>query len=210
MSIVSPEVLSLFVLSSCALALAPGPDNIFVLTQSAMNGRAAGVLVTLGLCTGLLFHTAAVAVGVAAIFATSALAFTILKIVGAAYLVYLAWGAFRTKGAAQLAGEAKPVSGRNLYLRGVIMNITNPKVAIFFLAFLPQFADPSKGAVTLQISIFGAIFMVVTFCIFGAVAWFSGFVGEKLGQSPKAQSAINKLAGVVFLGLAGRLLITER
>ena len=136
MSIVSPEVLSLFVLSSCALALAPGPDNIFVLTQSAMNGRAAGVLVTLGLCTGLLFHTAAVAVGVAAIFATSALAFTILKIVGAAYLVYLAWGAFRTKGAAQLAGEAKPVSGRNLYLRGIIMDITNPKVAIFFLAFL--------------------------------------------------------------------------
>ncbi len=164
----------------------------------------------MGLCTGLFFHTAAIAVGVAAIFATSALAFTILKIVGAAYLVYLVWGAFRTTESAQLAGEAKPVSGRNLFLRVIIMNITNPKVAIFFLAFLPQFADPSKGSVTLQIGIFGAIFMVVTFCIFGTVAWFSGFVGEKLRQLLKAQSTINKLAGVVFLGLAGSLLITER
>lgn len=207
---ISPEVLSLFILSSCALALAPGPDNIFVLTQSAMNGRAAGLLVTLGLCTGLLFHTAAVAVGVAAIFATSAIAFTVLKVVGAAYLVYLAWGAFRASGAANLENRAKPASGRSLYLRGVIMNITNPKVAIFFLAFLPQFADPSQGSVTLQIVMFGATFMAATLCIFGAVAWFSGFVGERLRQSPKLQSAINKLAGVVFLGLAGRLLITER
>jgi threonine/homoserine/homoserine lactone efflux protein len=92
-----------------------------------------------------LFHTAAVAVGVAAIFATSALAFTILKIAGAAYLVYLAWVAFRTKGAAQLAGEAKPVSGRNLYLRGVIMNITNPKVAIFSWPFFLNSLTHPKG-----------------------------------------------------------------
>lgn len=210
MPFITPDVLSLFVLSSCALALAPGPDNIFVLTQSAMNGRAAGLLVTLGLCTGLLFHTAAVAVGVAAIFAASVLAFTILKVVGAAYLVYLAWGAFRATGSVQQSDDATSVSGRSLYFRGVIMNITNPKVAIFFLAFLPQFADPDRGSVTWQIILFGAIFMVATLFIFGSVAWFSGFVGEKIRKSPKVQAAINKLAGIVFLGLAARLIVTER
>ncbi len=207
---ISADVLSLFVLSSCALALAPGPDNIFVLTQSAMTGRVAGLLVTLGLCTGLLFHTAAVAVGVAAIFAASAIAFTILKLVGAAYLLYLAWGAFRASGSVRAADVGGPVSGGRLYLRGVIMNITNPKVAIFFLAFLPQFADPANGSVTWQIILLGAVFMAVTLCVFGAVAWFSGFVGEKIRKSPRVQSAINKVAGLVFLGLAGRLLITER
>ena len=206
---ISADVLSLFVLSSCALALAPGPDNIFVLTQSAMGG-VAGLLVTLGLCTGLLFHTAAVAVGVAAIFAASAIAFTILKLVGAAYLLYLAWGAFRASGSVRAADVGGPVSGGRLYLRGVIMNITNPKVAIFFLAFLPQFADPANGSVTWQIILLGAVFMAVTLCVFGAVAWFSGFVGEKIRKSPRVQSAINKVAGLVFLGLAGRLLITER
>ncbi|MGJ3259494.1 MAG: LysE family translocator [Rhodospirillales bacterium] len=207
---ISADVLSLFVVSSCALALAPGPDNIFVLTQSAMNGRAAGLLVTLGLCTGLLFHTAAVAVGVAAVFATSAIAFTILKIVGAAYLIYLAWGAFRATGTVQTEGEGSPIAGAGLYLRGVVMNVTNPKVAIFFLAFLPQFADPARGSVTWQIVLLGAVFMAVTLCVFGTVAWFSGFVGEKIRKSPRVQSTINKVAGVVFLGLAGRLLITER
>jgi len=205
---VSADVLSLFLLSSCALALAPGPDNIFVLTQSAMNGRIAGFLVTFGLCTGLLFHTAAVAVGVAAVFAASAVAFTVLKVVGAGYLVYLAWFAFRSTGSVD--ADSVSVSGTNLYFRGVIMNITNPKVAIFFLAFLPQFADPSRGSVTWQIIIFGAIFVVVTLAVFGSVAWFSGFVGEKLRGSPKVRSAINKVAGVVFLGLAARLLVTER
>ena len=204
------DVLSLFVVSSVALSLAPGPDNIFVLTQSAMNGRLAGFLVTLGLCTGLMFHTAAVAVGVAAIFATSTLAFTVLKIVGAGYLIYLAWGAFRTGGAVQTEGDTAPIAGRNLYVRGVIMNITNPKVAIFFLAFLPQFADPTSGSVTAQIILFGGIFMVVTLFVFGTVAWFSGFVGERIRKSPKVQSVINKVAGIVFLGLAGRLLLTER
>ena len=210
MSLLSPDVVSLFILSSCALALAPGPDNIFVLTQSAMNGRLAGLLVTLGLCAGLLFHTSAVAIGVAAIFATSALAFTVLKVLGAAYLIYLAWGAFRAKPTAPSDGETPGASGWSLFLRGVIMNITNPKVAIFFLAFLPQFADPARGSVTPQIVMLGAMFMIVTLVVFGGVAWFSGFVGEKLRKSVRVQSVINKLAGAVFLGLAGRLLIMER
>src|SRR4051812_14443712 len=137
------DVLLLFVAASAALSVAPGPDNILVLTQSAIHGRKAGMSVTLGLCTGLLVHIAAVALGVAAIFKTSAMAFTVLKGVGAAYLLYLAWQAFRAGKTKVATSNEKPIGGKSLYARGILMNVTNPKVAIFFLAFLPQFADPS-------------------------------------------------------------------
>lgn len=204
------ETITIFLAASVALALAPGPDNIFVLTQSALHGRKAGILVTLGLCTGLLVHTAAVSLGVAAIFQTSALAFNILKIAGAIYLLYLALQAFRA-GAAKLdeAGKANLV-WQKLYSRGIIMNITNPKVAIFFLAFLPQFADPSRGSITIQMLMFGALFIGSTFLIFGTVAWFAGFLGEWLKGSAKAQIIINRIAGTVFTGLALRLAVSER
>jgi len=204
------ETLALFLTASVALALAPGPDNIFVLTQSALHGRKAGILVTLGLCTGLLVHTAAVSLGVAAIFQTSALAFNLLKIVGALYLLYLAFQAFRA-GATQLDHEGQTkLAWQKLYTRGIIMNITNPKVAIFFLAFLPQFADPAIGSITVQMLMFGALFIVTTLLVFGAVAWFAGFFGEWLKRSEKAQIMMNRIAGTVFTGLALRLALSER
>ena len=204
------ETLALFFAASVALGVAPGPDNIFVLTQSALHGRLAGVLVTLGLCTGLIGHTAAVALGVAAVFQTSALAFTALKLVGAAYLVYLAWGAFRA-GATELStADAPTLVGRQLYVRGVIMNITNPKVAVFFLAFLPQFADPAAGSLTVQMLLFGLVFIVATLLVFGAVAWTAGFLGEWLRGSARAQVVMNRVAGTVFLALAVRLAVSER
>jgi threonine/homoserine/homoserine lactone efflux protein len=204
------ETLSVFVMASVALAVAPGPDNIFVLAQSAMHGRRAGFFVTLGLCTGLLFHTAAVTVGVAALIAASAVAFTALKTAGAIYLAYLAWQAFRA-GASSLSAQAKPViATRRLYLRGVVMNVTNPKVAIFFLAFLPQFADASRGTVVAQVVLLGAAFMAVTLVVFGAIAWFSGYLGERLAVSPRAQMFLNRTAGFVFLALSIRLFAAER
>ena len=204
------ETVVIFFAASVALALAPGPDNIFVLTQSALHGRKAGLLVTIGLCTGLLVHTAAVSLGVAAIFQTSTTAFNILKIVGAMYLLYLAWQAFRA-GAANIDDKGKPgMSWRKLYSRGVIMNITNPKVAIFFLAFLPQFADPSRGSITVQMLMFGGLFIVSTLLIFGIIAWSAGFLGEWLKRSVKAQLIMNRVAGTVFTGLALRLAISER
>jgi threonine/homoserine/homoserine lactone efflux protein len=193
-----------------ALAFAPGPDNIFVLTQSALHGRKAGLLVTIGLCTGLLVHTAAVSLGVAAIFQTSALAFNILKMVGAMYLLYLAWQAFKA-GATKIDESAElHMDLRKLYYRGVIMNITNPKVAIFFLAFLPQFADPVIGSITIQMMMFGGLFIIATLLIFGSIAWSAGFLGEWLKGSEKAQVIMNRIAGTVFAGLALRLAISER
>ncbi|MEM7502768.1 MAG: LysE family translocator [Pseudomonadota bacterium] len=204
------DVVSLFVAASVALAFAPGPDNLFVLTQSALHGRMAGVLVTLGLCTGVLVHTAAVALGVAAVFATSAFAFNALKIVGATYLLYLAWQAWRA-GASDLASNESPkLTGMQLYRRGIIMNVTNPKVAIFFLAFLPQFADPERGQLTVQIFLLGLLFIAVALVVFCAIAWFAGFLGSWLRQSGRAQVIMNRMAAGVFGLLALRLVVAER
>ena len=141
------ETLGAFFVTAIVMGLAPGPDNIFVLTQSALYGFRAGIVTTLGLMTGLFGHTAAVALGVAALFQTSEMAFTVLKCAGAAYLLYLAWLSFRS-GASRAWLEQSTFPGYwALYRRGVIMNITNPKVTLFFLAFLPQFAKPELGNV---------------------------------------------------------------
>lgn len=205
-----PEIIFSFFGISVLLALSPGPDNLFVLMQSAMWGRSAGLWVVLGLCTGLVGHTLAVAVGLAAVFAASETAFLAVKLIGAAYLIYLAWGALRAGANAQ-AGKPPPrQTAGQLFRRGIIMNLTNPKVSIFFLAFLPQFASPERGAIGLQMLMLGGLFMLATLLVFGTVALFSGVVGERLQRSTRAQRWLNRLAGVVFLGLAARLLVAQR
>ena len=152
------ESLLTFLFASALLSIAPGPDNIFVLTQSALYGRRSGLLITLGLCTGLIVHTSLVAFGVAVIFQTSAIAFTVLKIIGALYLLYLAWLAF-TAGTSDLeSATSTQRSGIALYQRGILMNLSNPKVSIFFLAFLPQFASLENGALAPQIFTLGFLF----------------------------------------------------
>jgi threonine/homoserine/homoserine lactone efflux protein len=191
------------------LAIAPGPDNIFVLTQAALRGRKAGILIVLGLCVGLLVHTTGVSLGVAVIFKTSALAFTLLKLAGAAYLIYLAWGAFRA-GTTDIEGEKSSLTHAQLFRRGIIMNVTNPKVAIFFLAFLPQFADPARGPISFQMLLLGVIFIISAILVFGAIALAAGTLGEWLKRSESVQKYMNRAAGVIFLGLAARLLLAER
>lgn len=199
-------VLLMFMASSMLLALAPGPDNIFVMSQSALYGRKAGVWVTLGLCSGLLVHTAAVAFGVAAFFQSAEWAFSLLKMCGVAYLLYLAWQSFRA-GAVGAMQQVHALSSRALYLRGVMMNISNPKVALFFLAFLPQFADPARGHVSLQIMLLGALFMLSALLVFGAIAWVAAGLGAYVLNKPNAQIGMNRLAGMVFVGLALHLVI---
>ena len=207
---ISTETLIAFITASLLLALAPGPDNIFVLTQSALRGRSAGIAVVFGLCTGLIGHSTAVAFGVAVIFQTSALAFSVLKYIGAGYLLYLAWGAFRASGEKIQASADGETRHWKLYRRGIIMNITNPKVSIFFLAFLPQFADPARGPVWMQILLLGGLFILATIVVFGAIAMLAGTLGHWLNRSPNAQKVLNKVAGTVFLGLALKLATTER
>lgn len=199
-----------FFTTSVLLALTPGPDNLFVMAQSARHGRNAGLCVTLGLCTGLFVHTTAVVCGLAALFTASALAFTALKFTGAAYLLYLAWQSLRA-GSAGTTPAAVPVERPLvLYRRGIIMNITNPKVSMFFLAFLPQFTDPAKGQLPLQLLLLGALFIIATVLVFGLISIVAGLCGDRLRQLPAAQKFLNRASAVIFAGLAARLAMVQR
>jgi len=207
---ISTGILLAFFTASVILALAPGPDNLFVMAQSAQKGRAAGIFVTLGLATGLIGHTVAVAFGLAAVLRASALAFTMLKGIGAAYLLYLAWQAFRAGVAPGSKEELRPLSKAALYRRGIIMNLTNPKVSLFFMAFLPQFADPRHGSMMIQFFQLGGIFIMATVIVFGLISVVAGGLGKKFSSSALAQKIVNRIASAVFIGLALKLALSER
>jgi threonine/homoserine/homoserine lactone efflux protein len=204
------ETLGTFFVASILLGLAPGPDNVFVLTQAALYGRSSGLAVTGGLCTGLIVHTLAVAFGVAVIFQASALAFTALKLAGAGYLLWLAWQAFRAPATRFDGAGTAPVGLFGLYRRGIIMNLTNPKVSLFFLAFLPQFAAPERGPLPLQLILLGVAFIVATILVFGSIALLAGTLGGWLQRSASVQRTLNRVAGAVFVVLALTLVAAQR
>jgi threonine/homoserine/homoserine lactone efflux protein len=206
----SLETIITFFAASILLALAPGPDNLFVLTQSALHGRIPGLLVVCGLCTGLLVHTLAVVCGLAVLFQVSSVAFQTLKLLGAGYLIYLAWQAFRASSTRLEFGSLPRQSVGRLYLRGIVMNVTNPKVSIFFLAFLPQFANPGRGPIPLQLVSLGALFILATILVFGLIALLAGTLGAWFSRSQRAQLVLNRIAGTVFIVLALRLATTQR
>lgn len=191
------------------LSFAPGPDIIFVLTQSALFGIRAGLFTTFGLVSGLCFHTLAVALGVAALLAASPLAFTVLKFSSAAYLCWLAWLSFRAGSSEATLGQSCFPGYAALYRRGIIMNVSNPKVALFFLAFLPQFCGQDGGPIFWQIVWFGFLFMVSTLCAFCPVACMGGKLAQWFNRSPKAQIFLNRMAAIVFLALATALAVSD-
>ena len=204
------KMLFMFFTTSILLALSPGPDNLFVMAQAVQQGRRAGLLVTLGLCTGLLVHTAGVTFGLAALFKASATAFALLKFAGAGYLLFLAWQAFHAGTETGPTANLDRLSGPRLYRRGIIMNITNPKVSIFFLAFLPQFADPARGSLAMQLLLLGGVFIVATIIVFGSISILAGALGERLRQSAWAQKILNRAAAAIFAGLALKLALAQR
>jgi threonine/homoserine/homoserine lactone efflux protein len=204
------DTLLTFSIASFLLCLAPGPDNIFVLTQSIAYGKKSGIAVTLGLSTGLIFHTTAVTLGVAAIIMASSVAFTLLKTIGALYLLYLAYITFKDKGSKINNSNVKQLTFFQLYKRGIIMNITNPKVSIFFLAFLPQFTNPNNGSIAIQMIVLGMIFIFFTLLVFNFVAIVAGSIGDWLKKSEKTQIIMNKITSFIFAGLALKLFLTQR
>ena len=195
-----------FTIAAAVLAVAPGPDNLFVLLQSAMYGAKAGIFVTLGLCVGVFIQTLLAAFGVAAVVAASPTLLMIIQFAGAAYLLYLAWGAWRAPVGSDDKADASKyprLTNFQLWRRGILMNITNPKVLIFFLAFFPQFIV--KGAteteVMIQMLIMGMTFLVCTLVVFSAIAWCAGTLADRL-RSPKVQTILNKVSAVIFTILA--------
>ena len=201
--LLSVETVLAFIGASVVLCFVPGPDNIFVLTQSAIRGWKVGILTTLGLCSGLIVHTSLVALGVSVIFQTSELAFQGLKIIGACYLVYLAYRATRST-KIDLRDSDEP--NKSFYLTGVVMNITNPKVAIFFLVFLPQFVNIDSGSVSIQMFTLGFIFILCALCVFSLIAHLSSFLKPLLSKSPALVKRLNIFAAFVYVALALNLL----
>lgn len=195
-----------FTVAAAVLAVAPGPDNLFVLLQSAMYGAKAGIFVTLGLCVGVLIQTLMAAFGVAAVVAASPTLLLIVQLAGVAYLLYLAWGAWRAPVGnedEESASKYPKLTHFQLWRRGILMNITNPKVLIFFLAFFPQFIikGSTETQVMIQMLIMGLTFLVCTLVVFCTVAWCAGTLADRL-RNPKVQTILNKTSAVIFIILA--------
>lgn len=170
------EILLSFVLATVILALMPGPDNIYVLTESVCNGHKNGIAISLGLSSGVIVHTILAATGLSIILQQSEMAFTIVKVAGAVYLLYLAWKSYQEKGMKLNFQQEKSNTNNHWKMigKGFLMNVLNPKVSLFFIAFLPQFVSPSGMHISLQMMVLGFVFMSLSFVVFSAVAILSG------------------------------------
>lgn len=187
-----------FLTLSIALTLMPGPDILFVITQSIRRGKKAGIVFALGLCTGLLFHIAAVTLGVSALIKSSPTAFSILKIAGAAYLFYLGIKAFIHRKESSFQIDDNKKEEHNLYRRGILMNVLNPKVILFFLSFLPGFVDVNHGNPTLQICFLGLLFIIQAFAVFSIVAILASQLTDLLMRNPRTALWVNIVTALIY------------
>lgn len=208
----SLEQFLVFLAAAVLLNVSPGADHVFILTRTIAQGRLAGFLSSWGVCSGAMIHVLAAAFGISAILAASATAFTIVKLAGAAYLIWLGLRALRGQGLAipTSAEGLKQASPWTTYRQGLIVDLLNPKVAVFFMAFLPQFVDPALGRAGLQMVALGAVVIAValaweTFLIFGA-----GALSHRLRAQPRIARWINRICGATFIGLGLRLAVERR
>ena len=206
----TPEQLLAFLAAAVLVTASPGPDNLMVLGVGMSRGRRHGVAFGLGCALGCLSHTALAAAGVSALIAASPLAFTLLKVAGGAYLVWLGVQALRSRGGVRVgdAGATGP-SLTGLFVRGVVANAINPKVVLFFLSFLPQFVDTGRGGVAAQVAALGVVFTLQAALLFGLLGWFAGTVGQWLTARPRAGLWLDRLAGAIFVGLGLRLIASR-
>ena len=203
-----PDVF-LFLVAAMMLTLAPGPDNIYVLTRGIAQGKKAGFVAALGFSSGLFFHTLLAVLGFAAIIKAYPAAYHALQYAGAAYLVYLGIRTLRSAASMSLDATMTPVSLSRIYWQSVIANILNPKVTLFFIAFLPQFVQREAGHEALQMLVLALVFIVQAFAIFSAIALFSGAVGAYFRRRATASVHLNRLAGCAFIGLGIRMALPE-
>lgn len=206
------EISTLFAFLGAAIILTimPGPDNLFVLAQSITQDKKAGIATSLGLCTGLLVHISAAVLGISAIIYQSTIIFSIVKFAGAAYLLYLAWQSFRAKGDPFSLQQQNVQAYVKLYKKGVLMNILNPKVSLFFLALLPQFVHPSQGHVALQMLILGIVFLVQALVLFILFSLFAGKVRNVIIGQPVIAKRLNMIQGILFTFIGIQIAISKQ
>ena len=201
----------IFIGASFILCLVPGPDNIYVLTQGMTKSKKAAIVTTLGLCSGLIIHTTAAALGISVIFQTSEIAFDIVKYAGAAYLLYIAYQAFKYRNEPlDLSVQNSSSELKKLFVKGFIMNILNPKVSIFFLAFLPQFVNTQAGNIPMQMISLGVIFMIMTVIVFSSIGIAANLLSSKLQKNPNIVKYMNILTSTVLVGLGIKLALSQR
>lgn len=201
--------LALFLVASALLALAPGPDVVYVLARGIAQGRKAGFAAALGFATGCIFHTLLAVLGIAALIRSSPMAFDAVRYAGAAYLVWIGIQALRHREDFVLTGGGESKALWTIYRQSVVGNVLNPKVTLFFLSFLPQFVNAEAGNHAWQMALLGAAFMAVTVVVFGAVAVFSGWIGGHVRRNPAIGSRLNVFAGVTFIGLGIRVALPD-
>ena len=204
-----------FLLTAVMLTASPGPDNLMVLSVGMSKGRRAGIVFGLGCALGCLSHTILAVIGVGAILAASPMAFTALKWAGGAYLIWLGIQALRHAGAARIDGggtatsQAPFESLRRTFSKGLVANAINPKVVLFFLSFLPQFVDTSRGSMELQLGLLGLLFTAQAAVLFGLLGYFSGSVGGWINRKPQVGKWLDRLAGTVFIALGVRMIVVR-
>ncbi|HEX6075581.1 MAG TPA: LysE family translocator [Micromonosporaceae bacterium] len=188
-----------FAFAALALLVIPGPSVLYIVTRSVAQGRSAGIVSMLGVHVGSVVHIVAAILGVSALLASSATAFTIVKYLGAAYLVWLGIQQFRARDVDPTIVR-DPTPRRRLFTQGVVVNVLNPKTAIFFLAFLPQFVDPSRGPVPVQLAVLGGLFLALGVLSDGTYALAAGFLARPL-RTPRFRRRLRHSSGAVYLGL---------
>ncbi|WP_445747173.1 LysE family translocator [Polaribacter sp.] len=197
------ETLISFALTTSILAISPGPDNIFVLTQSIVNGRKYGFATVLGLMTGCIIHTTLVAFGVSAIIKNHENLFFLLKVFGASYLLFLAYKVYQSDAEITFSTEnIQKKSTLQLFKTGFLMNVLNPKVTIFFLAFFPQFLFSNELSTVIQFYILGFVFILVSFVIFGSIAFLGGKISDYILQNKQTGLILKWAQILVFVGIA--------
>lgn len=206
MLLTTAQILS-FLLAAILLTVTPGPDNLMVLSVGMSKGRRSGIAFGLGCALGCLSHTLLAVIGVGALIAASPAAFTVLKWVGGAYLVWLGIGALRYAGAVRVEGDnAAAESLRSTFAKGLFANAINPKIVIFFLSFLPQFVDVSRGQTAWQLGLLGVLFTAQAAILFGLLGYFSGSIGAWINRKPQVGKWLDRMAGTVFVALGVRMI----
>ncbi|MEV6827194.1 LysE family translocator [Amycolatopsis sp. NPDC051102] len=204
---VDQHLLLAFLVTTAVAMVTPGPDMLFILGCGMRGGPKAGLLATAGVATSEAIHVAVAAAGLAALFAAVPVAFTVVRVVGAAYLIYLGVQAIRKRGGLPDDDVTAGVSDRRAYLSGLLTNLLNPKMVTFTIAFLPQFVDPARGNVWLQFAVLGAIMIAFEFLVDGAVGVFAGRIGGWLRRKRTARRRIEVTTGGIFIGLGIRLAV---
>ena len=195
------STLTLFFAAAAVLLITPGPAVLYIVARSLDQGRIAGIVSTLGINFGTFFHIAAAAWGVSALLVQSALAFNLIKYLGAAYLIYLGIRKLLEREPAETITVVEPQPLRHLFFQGVVVNLLNPKTALFFFAFLPQFTDPAKGSVALQILFLGMLFVVMAFFSDSIYALLAGTAGNWLRGNLQFWRAQRYVTGTIYIAL---------